>query len=140
MGTVLVEHGNRFLFGTSPEGTHDLQMFVAAVNPMDETQVKLMIAKSEGAHTQFHEAMLPVDLTEHSYTILETSEGTVFLHVNHKPLSEAAETGHLYVSDWSGLKYTLSLPYNRRNKAGKCDFEKIEGLEGIYIANFVDTE
>lgn len=138
--TVLVEHGNRFLFGTSPEGTHDLQMFIAAVNPMDETQVKLMIAKSEGAHTKFHEAKLPVELTEHSYTILETSEGTVFLHVNHKPLSEASETGHLYISDWSGLEYTLSLPYNRRNKAGKCDFEKIEGLEGIYIANFIDLE
>ena len=31
----------------------------------------------------FKKARLPFQLTEHSYTILDTSEGSVFLHVNH---------------------------------------------------------
>ena len=36
------------------------------------------------------------------------------------------------------FKYTLSLPHNSREATGKCDFEKVEGLEGIYLANFID--
>jgi hypothetical protein len=127
-----VRHGNRFLFGE-----HDY-LFVAAVNPHQETEVSLQITRDAGSDKKFKTALLPVELTEHSYTILDTSEGTVFLHVNHQPFDLNAPTGHVYISDWSGTQYSLSLPYNHRSGDGKCDFEKVEGLEGIYLANFVD--
>lgn len=136
--TVLVPHGNRFLFGEHS------YLFVAAVNPEAEGQVSLQISRDNTttAKMVFHTAMLPgnIHLTEHSYTILDTSEGSVFLHVNHLPFSENAYAGHVYSSDWSGLAYSLSLPYNHRSSEGKCDFEKVEGLEGIYLANFIDEE
>lgn len=64
----------------------------------------------------------------------------MFLHVNHLPFADNAYAGHVYTSDWSGLSYSLSLPYNHRSADGKCDFEKVEGLEGIYLANFIDEE
>ena len=38
-----------------------------------------------------------------------------------------------------GLNYTLSLPHNSRALTGKCDFDKMEGLEGHYVANYVDN-
>lgn len=132
----LVAHGNRFLFGDHS------YLFVAAVDPQDETQVSLKISRDNVTHLQFHTAMLPgnIHLTEHSYTILDTSEGSVFLHVNHLPFQANAYAGHVYTSDWTGLQYSLSLPYNHRNLEGKCDFEKVEGLEGIYLSNFIDEE
>jgi len=55
-----------------------------------------------------------------------------------QPFDQSAPTGHVYVSDGEGLSYSLSLPYNHRSADGKCDFEKVEGLEGIYLANFID--
>ncbi len=75
---VLVPHGNRFLFGE-----HSF-LFVAAVNPVHETEVHLMITRDNTTHKLFQRAILPVDLTQHSYTILDTSDGSVFLHVNHQ--------------------------------------------------------
>mmetsp|Transcript_43514 Transcript_43514/g.85182 ORF Transcript_43514/g.85182 Transcript_43514/m.85182 type:complete len:845 (-) Transcript_43514:294-2828(-) len=131
---IAVQHGNRFLFG---EGNY---LFVAAVNPTDENEVTLEVSRDNSTAKNFIPAYLPVDLSEHSYTILDTSEGSVFLHVNHRPFSENAQTGHVYVSDASGTRYSLSLPYNHRSGDGKCDFEKIENLEGVYMANFVDVE
>jgi hypothetical protein len=131
---VLVQHGNRFLFGDYSF------LFVAQVNPLKEEEVVLQISRDNVTHMHFDKAILPVSLKQHSYTILDSSEGTVFLHVNHQPFSESAYAGHIYVSDWSGLYFTLSLPYNHRSSDGKCDFEKVEGLEGIYLGNFIDEE
>ena len=37
-------------------------------------------------------------------------------------------------------QYSLSLPDNRRNADGTCDFAKFEGLEGVYVANIYDSE
>jgi hypothetical protein len=129
--TMIVPHGNRFTFGE-----HSF-MFVAAVDPSDEDQVRLWINRSNETKPTFIPAVLPVDLTEHSYTILDTSEQSVFIHVNHKTFSQKASAGNLYQSDWSGVTYSLSLENNHRSETGECDFAKVEGLEGIYIANFV---
>jgi len=100
----------------------------------------LMISRTNATNKLFQKAELPVDwLTQSSYTILDTSEGSVFVHVNHEPFASNSQTGHVYISDWRGLLYSLSLPFNHRNAEGKCDFEKVEGLEGIYLANFIDN-
>jgi len=131
---VVVEYGNRFIFGE-----HNY-VFVAAVNPHHETSVNLMITRDSGMDKKFQKAKLPVEVLEHSYTILDTSEGSVFLHVNHNIQSGGTSTGNVYISDASGMSYSLSLPFNHRDKGGKCDFEKVEGLEGIYLANFVDED
>jgi hypothetical protein len=129
---VILPYGNRFMFGEQ----HFL--YVAQVDPEHEQQVKLQIARLKPHKLKFKRAVLPVRLTEHSYTILDSSEGSVFLHVNHQPLSEKSSAGHIYISDWSGLTYSLSLPYSHRNAAGECDFSKVLGLEGVYLANYVD--
>lgn len=73
---------------------------------------------------------------EHSYTILDTSEGQVFLHINHE--GEKSKSGNIYISDSTGMRYSMSLRGNVRNLDGQCDFEKVAGLEGIYLANIYD--
>ena len=45
----------------------------------------------------------------------------------------------MYISNADGLGYALSLPHNRRATSGKCDFEKVEGMTGIYLANYIDN-
>lgn len=42
----------------------------------------------------------------------------------------------MYISDATGLRYSLSLPSNVRTTTGECEFDRIASLEGIYIANF----
>lgn len=139
----LVRHGNRFLFGN-----HGF-LFVAAVNPHQENEVSLRVSREKDhphhgkkgdylRHHRFRTAILPVELTEHSYTILDTAQGSVFLHVNHQPFHLNAPVGHVYISDWSGTHYSLSLPYNHRSGDGKCDFEAVASVEGVYLANFID--
>ena len=61
---------------------------------------------------------------EHSYTFLDTSEGAVFLHINH--FGENSRYGHVYISDVEGLKYSQSLKYNVRSLDNNCDFEKVK--------------
>ena len=76
-------------------------------------------------------------LLEHSYTILDTTEGQVFLHINHE--GEKSKFGNIYISDSTGSRYSVSLRGNVRSMDGQCDFEKVAGLEGIYLANIYDS-
>jgi len=123
---VLVKRGNRFLFTSE-------YMFIAQAHKQFTDQVVLVITR-DGAKS-FHEASMPQAVKQHSYTVLDSSDHTVFLHVNHD--GQGGGWGHVYTSNAYGLNYTLSLPGNRRADNGKCDFEKMEGLEGHYIANYI---
>ena len=58
------------------------------------------------------------------------------VHVDHFGSSE--KYGHLYVSDSTGVSFSLSLEFNVREANGICDLQRIWGLEGIYFANAVD--
>jgi len=88
---------------------------------------------------KFHKAEIPVKrIPEHSYTLLDTSEGSIFLHVNH--YGDESRYGNIYISDSTGIRFSLSLLHNVRNPKGTADFDKVYGLEGIYIANIFDKE
>ena len=47
--------------------------------------------------------------------------------------------GNIYLSDADGWRYSLSLRNNRRDVRGRCDFEKVKGLDGIFIANYIEN-
>jgi len=61
---------------------------------------------------------------EHSYNFLDTSEGAVFLHINH--FGDMSKYGHIYISDTQGTNFSLSLKYNIRGNDNQCDFEKVK--------------
>ncbi len=123
----LVEGGNRFLITSK-------YLLVAQVQE-NNFHVRLLISK-DGSRS-FKEASLPFEMAEHSYSVLDTSDDVIFLHVNH--WGEKARFGNVYVSNSHGLNYTLSLPHNVRNTRGLTDFEKVQGLHGIYVGNFQDN-
>lgn len=126
----LVPQGNKFLISNG-------YIFVARlVNEQDQT-VAFMVS-TDGGKT-FKEARLPVALQEKSYSILDTSQNSVVLHVNHGHAArDGVNVGNVYISDAEGLRYSLSLPQNIRSPSGDCEFDQIASVEGVYIANYRD--
>eukprot|EP00419_Tripos_fusus_P088245 CAMPEP_0172861924 /NCGR_PEP_ID=MMETSP1075-20121228/72937_1 /TAXON_ID=2916 /ORGANISM="Ceratium fusus, Strain PA161109" /LENGTH=856 /DNA_ID=CAMNT_0013710117 /DNA_START=111 /DNA_END=2681 /DNA_ORIENTATION=- len=124
----LVRQGNKFMVTNG-------YLFVATLKDAVSQTVNLMVSSNGG--NAFSAAKLPQDIDERSYTILDTSEGSVMLHVNHGS-REPANVGNVYISDKEGVHFTLSLPNNVRGSNGNCEFDKILSLEGVYMANFKD--
>ena len=57
-------------------------------------------------------------------------------NASERPLCDAPHSyGNIYLSDAEGLKFALSLRNNKRDAQGRCDFEKVQGIEGIYITS-----
>jgi hypothetical protein len=135
--TIVVPHGNRFLVMAN-------KFFVARNQPKGKgsgasTAVDLMVC--EPALSLFIPVEMPsqaADLKHHGFTVVDTSEGQVFLQINHE--GDGAVWGHLYMSDASGYRFSLSLQENRRNDDGTCDFAKFEGMQGVYVANYFDAD
>lgn len=72
-----------------------------------------------------------------SFTVMDTSEETVFLHIqNHGP---ETPLGDIFISDGFGKNFSMSLENVIRGQE-LVDFEKINSLEGVFIANRYDTE
>ena len=76
-------------------------------------------------------------LKDHSYTILDTKYST-FININH--LKPNSIMGTTYVSDSTGTRFKISLNHTVRTEEGQCDFERVQGLDGIYIANVYSQE
>jgi len=126
---LLVAGGNKFLVSNG-------FTFVAKLENSEKQTVSLIVS-SDGGLT-FGKAKMPIELLQKSYTVLDTSEGAIILHVNHGEDGKS-NTGNVYISDSSGLRYSLSLPGNVRTSTGECEFDKAQSLEGVYIANFKDS-
>lgn len=59
----------------------------------------------------------------------------MFLHIqNHGP---STPLGNIYISDGFGKNYTLSME-NVLRGSDLVDFEKVNSLEGVFIANKFD--
>lgn len=128
---VVVRRGQRFLFANQ-------YILVAAADQGDKDDVQLMVASKEGVD-EFHRAELPVKrLPQLSFTLADTTQGSVVIHVNH--YSKRSDYGSLYISDSLGKTFSLSLHHNVRGSLGYCDFDRVKGLEGIYFANIYDKD
>jgi len=129
---VLAKSGNKFLLTS--------YFLFVVIAPNDGAEgVSLSVADPTDKTYILRSVNLPIKkLLEHSYTILDTSEHSVFLHVNHD--GDQSRFGNIYVSDSKGLNYSLSLKANVRDVSGQCDFERLQGLDGIYLANIYEKQ
>jgi hypothetical protein len=71
-----------------------------------------------------------------AYTVLDSVTHSVFIHVTVNAL-DGFEYGSLLKSNSNGTNYVLSLDAVNRNGEGYVDFEKMQILEGVAIANRV---
>jgi hypothetical protein len=129
---VLAPGGNKFLVTT-------FFLFIVQVNDEESQEVTLLSGDSRDRnYANLKPIELPTKhLLEHSYTILDTAEHAVFLQINHE--GDRSKFGNVYVSDSTGNRFTLSITNNVRNIDGQADFERVQGLEGIYLANVYDS-
>lgn len=87
----------------------------------------------------FAEAKFPpkfFDIHQTAYTVLDSSTHAVFLHVTVNPRPDQ-EYGSIIKSNSNGTSYVMSLNGVNRNIDGYVDFEKMQGLEGVAVANVV---
>ncbi|KAF9236579.1 hypothetical protein BU15DRAFT_49827 [Melanogaster broomeanus] len=82
---------------------------------------------------QFPPGMHP---NTHAYTVLESSTGSIFLHMT---MSEWPNLfwGNLLKSNSNGTYFGLSIENVNRNDIGFIDFEKLVGLDGTVMVNVV---
>ena len=105
-------------------------LFVAQVIDQESQEVTLLATNSAQKNYELQSIETnSKTFKEHSYTFLDTSEGAVFLHINH--FGENSRYGHVYISDVDGLKYSQSLKYNIRSADNQCDFEKVKLLSPL---------
>jgi hypothetical protein len=85
----------------------------------------------------FAEAHFPssLDLHKEAYTIME-SKYSVWLHVSTNT-HKNGEYGIIFTSNSNGTYYVVSLENANRNEFGIVDFEKMQGIDGIALANQV---
>ncbi|KAF3919799.1 Sortilin [Dactylellina cionopaga] len=105
---------------------------------VDKEKATLRVAASLDGKT-FHEANFPRGFEiphQHAYTVLESITHAVYLHVT---VNDAAgkEYGAILKSNSNGTEYVMSLPNVNRDEAGYVDFERMQGLEGVALANVV---
>jgi hypothetical protein len=109
-------------------------LFVAQVIDQEIQEVTLLAAKSSNKNYEFQSIETnSKTFKEHSYTFLDSTEGAVFLHINH--FGENSRYGHVYISDIDGIKYSQSLKYNVRSSSNQCDFEKVKFINYIIYLN-----
>ncbi len=129
---MIVSSGNKFLLSEN-------YIFVAQVSSSTEQNVNLLVANPNSLEYEFKFTEVEEELKQHSFTILDNSEGQVFLNINH--LKGSSPLGTIYESDSTGTRFAKSLINNVRDPSdGQCDFEKVQGLDGIFISNVYDSD
>lgn len=114
----------------------DHYMFIAKATKRE--QVEIFVSNVLHGFLNFARTRLPTEaITSRTFTVMDTSEETVFLHVQN--LGADVPLGSVFVSDGSGKFYSLSLGNVLRGQE-LVDFEKINSLEGVFIANKFEDE
>ncbi|CAI2174094.1 5724_t:CDS:10 [Funneliformis geosporum] len=108
-----------------------------AVATEEHGQLTLRISKDGET---FNEAIFPPDISvdKQAYTILQSTTGSVFLDA-YKSILYGSEHGSLFKSNSKGTAFDKILDNTNRNNRGNVDFEKVQGLDGIILANIVDN-
>lgn len=75
-------------------------------------------------------------LKENAYTIVDSTPYSVIVDVLTDPDSAS---GTLFTSNSEGSIFVVSLEHTNRNEAGIVDFEKLENVDGVAIANVLDN-
>ncbi|PFH60675.1 hypothetical protein XA68_10545 [Ophiocordyceps unilateralis] len=98
-----------------------------------------------GDTIKWHRAMFPTDdshdhshrIHQEAYTVLEGTNYSIQIDVMTSRPSNPM--GVLFTSNSNGTHFTENIPFTNRNVKGHVDFEKISGIQGIFLVNVVDN-
>ncbi|KAL2212355.1 vacuolar protein sorting/targeting protein 10 [Sarocladium strictum] len=94
---------------------------------------------------KWHRAMFPSDdshdhshtITQEAYTVLESTNYSIQIDVMTSHPSRPM--GVMFTSNSNGTYFTENIPYTNRNPNGMVDFEKISGIQGVFLINIVEN-
>ncbi|KKO98070.1 hypothetical protein THAR02_09827 [Trichoderma harzianum] len=94
---------------------------------------------------KWHRAMFPTSdnhdhshqINQEAYTVLESTNYSIQIDVLTS--SPSNPMGVLFTSNSNGTYFTENVPYTNRNGKGHVDFEKVHGIQGVFIVNVVEN-
>lgn len=94
---------------------------------------------------KWHRAIFPSDdshdhshrITQEAYTVLESTNYSIQIDVMTSHPSRPM--GVMFTSNSNGTYFTENIPYTNRNPNGMVDFEKISGIQGVFLINIVEN-
>jgi hypothetical protein len=149
-GNQLALFGNSVQFISSQNYFHDKRVLfddIVGVTVFGKYMV-VAASKNGGANLRLHisldgvafaAASFPAsfDLSPEAFTIME-SANSMWIHVSTNT-HRGSEYGTIFTSNSNGTYYVSSLENANRNEMGIVDFEKMQGIEGVAIANVVSN-
>lgn len=112
-------------------------VIVATIDPsLQELRAKVTV---DG--TVFAAADFPSDFkveAQTSYAILDSNSHSIFMHVTTVK-DVGHERGAILKSNSNGTSYVLALNDVNRNSHGYVDYDRMEGIEGVLLANTVSN-
>lgn len=121
-GVINIAAVKKFLLvATTSMNTDELALFVT-----DDAKV-------------WHRAMFPTDhrIDQEAYTVLESTDYSIQIDVMTTRPSNPM--GVMLTSNSNGTYFTRNVEHTNRNVMGNVDFEKIAGIQGIFLVNKVDN-
>ncbi|KAJ1674452.1 vacuolar protein sorting/targeting protein PEP1, partial [Spiromyces aspiralis] len=110
------------------------RFIIAAVQHARSEETDLFV--SLDGHTWAESRLpLPAGVSENAYTLLESTPHALLIDV----VMSSGSYGTIFKSNSNGTYYTPSLAHAYRNKNGLVDVERVQGLEGVILANQVSN-
>ncbi|KAH8840921.1 vacuolar protein sorting/targeting protein PEP1 [Pyricularia oryzae] len=109
---------------------------LVAASSMNTDEMSLFVSDDT---LKWHRAMFPTDhkINQESYTVLESTEYSI--QVDVMTTHPSNPMGVMYTSNSNGTFFTRNIEHTNRNHRGHVDFEKITGVQGIFMVNKVDN-
>ncbi|KAK5990777.1 Vacuolar protein sorting/targeting protein 10 [Cladobotryum mycophilum] len=94
---------------------------------------------------KWHRAMFPTSdshdhshqISQEAYTVLESTNYSIQIDVMTS--NPSRPMGIIFTSNSNGTYFTENIAYTNRNRNGHVDFEKITGIQGVFLVNVVDN-
>jgi hypothetical protein len=118
-------------------GMGAVQSFIVAAAKSIGTEELALYITDDGEN--WDRARFPDDhggITEEAYTILPSTKYSIQVDVL-STTSMRNQIGTMFTSNSNGSYFTRSLENTNRNNNGIVDFEKVQNIEGILLANIV---
>jgi hypothetical protein len=118
-------------------GMGEVQGFIIAAVKSSGTEELALYVTDDGEN--WDHARFPDDhggITEEAYTILPSTKYSIQVDVL-STTSMRNQIGTLFTSNSNGSYFTRSLENTNRNNHGIVDFEKVQNIQGIFLANTV---
>ena len=103
-----------------------------------ETKILTRALKKYQYQNFFDMEISKKNLHQFDFSVIESATGAVFLFVARP--GKQLKSGNIYLSDATGTGFTLNLEKVPYSNSFEFDFEEIESLEGVIIANTFDPD